>query len=154
MFLQSSNPKFEIHYGSGSRSRTYIFGFKVRRAASCTIPEEVAQTSVCVVTNRGWSEFIEYSMKRLAVTRQTEGCATRLCNLVAEEGVEPSSLDYRSSALALSYTAKRVLVDPTGLKPAPHGLKGRCSVTRAPDQYDLRFKISNFRLRIAEIKAI
>ena len=26
------------------------------------------------------------------------------------------------------------LVDPTGLKPAPHGLKGRCSVTRAPDQ--------------------
>jgi hypothetical protein len=27
-----------------------------------------------------------------------------------------------------------LLVDPTGLKPAPHGLKGRCSVTRAPDQ--------------------
>ena len=26
------------------------------------------------------------------------------------------------------------LVDPTGLKPAPHGLKGRRSVTRAPDQ--------------------
>ena len=31
----------------------------------------------------------------------------------------------------LSYTA---MVDPTGLKPALHGLKGRCSVTRAPDQ--------------------
>ena len=31
----------------------------------------------------------------------------------------------------LSYTA---LVDPTGLKPAPHGLKGRRSVTRAPGQ--------------------
>ena len=26
------------------------------------------------------------------------------------------------------------MVDPTGLKPAPPGLKGRCSVTRAPDQ--------------------
>ena len=31
----------------------------------------------------------------------------------------------------LSYTA---MVDPTGLKPAPHGLKGRRSVTRAPGQ--------------------
>ena len=26
------------------------------------------------------------------------------------------------------------MVDPTGLKPAPHGLKVRCSVTRAPGQ--------------------
>ena len=26
------------------------------------------------------------------------------------------------------------MVDPTGLKPAPHGLKGRCSVARAPDR--------------------
>ena len=32
----------------------------------------------------------------------------------------------------MSYTAK--VVDPTGLKPAPHGLKGRRSVTRAPGQ--------------------
>ena len=51
--------------------------------------------------------------------------------LVAVEGIEPTSLDYQSSALPLSYTA---MVDPTGLKPAPHGLKGRCSVTRAPGQ--------------------
>ena len=29
------------------------------------------------------------------------------------------------------------MVDPTGLKPAPHGLKGRRSVTRAPGQKDL-----------------
>src|SRR5580765_4644345 len=35
----------------------------------------------------------------------------------------------------LSYTAR--LVDPTGLKPAPHGLKGRRSVTRAPGQNEL-----------------
>jgi hypothetical protein len=26
------------------------------------------------------------------------------------------------------------MVDPTGLKPAPHGLKGRRSVSRAPGQ--------------------
>ena len=51
--------------------------------------------------------------------------------LVAAEGIEPSSLDYRSSALPLGYTA---MVDPAGLKPAPHGLKGRCSVARAPDR--------------------
>ena len=51
--------------------------------------------------------------------------------LVAVEGIEPTSLDYQSSALPLSYTA---MVDPTGLKPAPHGLKGRCSVARAPGQ--------------------
>ena len=30
--------------------------------------------------------------------------------------------------------AGKLLVDPTGLKPAPYGLKGRRSVTRAPDQ--------------------
>src|SRR6266699_1628417 len=35
----------------------------------------------------------------------------------------------------LSYTAR--LVDPAGLKPAPHGLKGRRSVTRAPGQRGL-----------------
>ena len=51
--------------------------------------------------------------------------------LVAVEGIEPSSLDYQSSALPLGYTA---MVDPAGLKPAPHGLKGRCSVSRAPGQ--------------------
>ena len=85
---------------------------------------------------------------------------SKLDSLVAAEGVEPSSLDYRSSALPLSYTAKESkvaspmskvclrpidfglsrldsglkMVDPTGLKPAPHGLKGRRSVTRAPSQ--------------------
>ena len=51
--------------------------------------------------------------------------------MVAAAGVEPTSLDYQSSVLPLDYTA---LVDPTGLKPALNGLKGRCSVTRAPDQ--------------------
>src|SRR5690349_24884932 len=56
---------------------------------------------------------------------------SRKKSLVAVTGVEPMSLDYRSSALPLSYTT---LVDPTGLKPALHGLKGRCSVTRAPGQ--------------------
>src|SRR5258708_25068296 len=64
--------------------------------------------------------------------------------LVAVEGIEPTSLDYRSSALPLSYTAR--VVDPTGLKPAPHGLKGRRSVTRAPGQEDFRFPIFDCRL--------
>ena len=46
----------------------------------------------------------------------------------------------------LSYTA---LVDPTGLKPAPHGLKGRCSVTRAPGQnIGCGGRIRTFDLRI------
>jgi hypothetical protein len=68
--------------------------------------------------------------------------------LVAVEGIEPTSLDYQSSALSLSYTA---MVDPTGLKPAPHGLKGRCSVARAPGQEDCRLSISNCRLRIRQL---
>lgn len=54
--------------------------------------------------------------------------------LVAVEGIEPTSLDYQSSALAVEL--HREVVDPTGLKPAPHGLKGRRSVTRAPGQQD------------------
>jgi hypothetical protein len=44
----------------------------------------------------------------------------------------------------LSYTAR--LVDPTGLKPAPHGLKGRRSVTRAPGQQHFRSPIFDCRL--------
>ena len=35
------------------------------------------------------------------------------------------------------------LVDPTGLKPAPHGLKVRCSVTRAPGQ-QAKFRVSSW----------
>ena len=38
------------------------------------------------------------------------------------------------------------MVDPTGLKPAPHALKGRCAVTRAPGQEHFRF--FDFRLPI------
>src|SRR5437016_6805262 len=64
--------------------------------------------------------------------------------VVAVEGIEPTSLDYQSSALAVEL--HREVVDPTGLKPAPHGLKGRRSVTRAPGQKDwLWRKDSNLR---------
>ena len=64
--------------------------------------------------------------------------------LVAVEGIEPTSLDYQSSALAVEL--HREVVDPTGLKPAPHGLKGRRSVTRAPGQNNwLWRKDSNLR---------
>jgi hypothetical protein len=71
---------------------------------------------------------------------------SRIVNIkivVAAAGVEPAFLDYQSSVLPLDYTA---LVDPTGLKPAPHGLKGRCSVARAPDQKWLWRKDSNLRV--------
>ena len=44
----------------------------------------------------------------------------------------------------LSYTA--TVVDPTGLKPAPHGLKGRRSVTRAPGQQHFQLAIFDCRL--------
>ncbi len=62
------------------------------------------------------------------------------------EGIEPTSLDYQSSALAVEL--HREVVDPTGLKPAPHGLKVRCSVTRAPGQdiADFRFQIADWSL--------
>ena len=53
----------------------------------------------------------------------------------------------------LSYTAR--LVDPTGLKPAPHGLKGRRSVTRAPGQKDwLWRKDSNLRMAGLTIRCL
>ena len=41
--------------------------------------------------------------------------------------------------------SKLSLVGPAGLKPAPHGLKGRYSVTRVPGQY-----IADFQLPIAD----
>lgn len=82
------------------------------------------------------------------------------------EGIEPTSLDYRSRALPLSYTAKlgvrrqalrdaalQSLVDPTGLKPAPHGLKIRRSVTRAPSQEHFQLPISDCRL-VARISLV
>src|SRR3989442_15753177 len=64
--------------------------------------------------------------------------------LVAVEGIEPTSLDYQSSALAVEL--HREVVDPTGLKPAPHGLKGRRSVTR--DSGSITFSIFDCRLPI------
>src|SRR6266849_863966 len=53
----------------------------------------------------------------------------------------------------LSYTAR--LVDPTGLSPAPHGLKGRRSVTRAPGQKDwLWRKDSNLRMAALTVRCL
>jgi hypothetical protein len=48
------------------------------------------------------------------------------------------------------------VVGPTGLKPAPHGLKGRCSVTRAPDQEDgwLWRKDSNLRMAALTVRCL
>src|SRR6185369_13745358 len=47
------------------------------------------------------------------------------------------------------FVQRPAMVDPTGLKPALHGLKGRCSVTRAPDQEPFQLPISDCRLRKA-----
>jgi hypothetical protein len=54
---------------------------------------------------------------------------------------KPRLAIFQSSIKNLKSQIKNDLVGPTGLKPAPHGLKGRCSVTRAPDQDidDFRF---------------
>ena len=41
----------------------------------------------------------------------------------------------RADQVSFAATCPKCLVDPTGLKPAPHGLKGRRSVTRAPGQH-------------------
>jgi hypothetical protein len=74
-------------------------------------------------------------------------------SLVAVEGIEPTSLDYQSSALAIEL--HREVVDPTGLKPAPHGLKGRRSVTRAPGQQEwLWRKDSNLRMAGLTIRCL
>ena len=61
------------------------------------------------------------------------GQSKYLCDLAAGEGVEPSTSESKSEVLPVT-PSRNELVDPTGLKPAPHGLKGRCSVSRAPGQ--------------------
>jgi hypothetical protein len=73
--------------------------------------------------------------------------------LVAVAGIEPTSLDYQSSALAVEL--HREVVDPTGLKPAPHGLKGRRSVARAPGQKNwLWRKGSNLRIAALTVRCL
>jgi hypothetical protein len=39
------------------------------------------------------------------------------------------------------------LVDPAGLKPAPNGLKVRCSVTRVPGQ-QIKFRVPSFKFQV------
>ncbi len=50
--------------------------------------------------------------------------------------------------------SRNELVDPTGLKPAPHGLKGRCSVSRAPGQDWLWRKDSNLRMAALTVRCL
>ena len=128
--------------GCGRRSRTFIFEFKARRVAAYTIPQKSRSF--------GALGFEPRTLRLSGATDRLQGdCLTipypLSIELVAVEGIEPTSLDYRSSALPLSYTAK--VVDPTGLKPAPYGLKGRRSVTRAPGQQsEFRVWSSEFRV--------
>lgn len=72
--------------------------------------------------------FRDRQLARLADSAKVES---------AREGSNLRPLDYRSSALsALSYapqfeTKRLEEVDPTGLEPAPNGLKVRCTAARA-----------------------
>ena len=118
--------------GCGRRNRTFSFGFKARRVAGYTIPQQHCRLPI-----------FDCQLKTRMDGQSAIGNRKSAMSLVAAEGIEPSSLDYRSSALPLSYTAK--VVDPTGLKPAPHGLKGRRSVTRAPGQEHFRLPIADCR---------
>lgn len=111
--------------GCRRRSRTFGFGVKVRRVAVYTIlqkdsghwesnPEPCASPALTPLIRRllyrlsyaplSWSRRKDSNLRRSIIDR----VHCRLC-----------------------YTA---MVDPAGLKPAPHGLKGRCSVARAPDR--------------------
>ena len=64
--------------------------------------------------------------------------------LAPGEGFEPPFSSSKPDVLPIALSRKR-MVDPAGLKPAPRGLKGRRSVTRAPDQ-----DIADFLLPIAD----
>jgi hypothetical protein len=61
-----------------------------------------------------------------------ENCELRYCEL---RNIEKIAARTTVPDSAIPQIAIFILVDPAGLKPALHGLKGRCSVTRAPDQY-------------------
>ena len=69
--------------GCGRRSRTFIFGFKARRVASYTIPRRTA------LPQKSCLAFLP---------QEAQNCPQKL---VAVEGIEPTSLDYQSSALAV-----------------------------------------------------
>ena len=100
-------------------------------------------------------------MSKVCLAENDFGLSTFV--LVAAEGVEPSSLDYREGSAVELHRGKRVqslkskvqslpgwkmtldfgpwtldlvLVDPTGLEPAPYGLKVRYSATRVPGHYE------------------
>ena len=77
----------------------------------------------------------------------------RLRTLAAGEGVEPSSSRSKSEVLPVTLS-RNLLVDPTGLKPAPHGLKGRRSVARAPGQKWLWRKDSNPRMAALTVRCL
>src|SRR5436190_21168320 len=120
--------------GCERRSRTFIFEFKARRVAGYTIPQKHCRFLIAdcrLVSNaRSQLEIGNWQSKM---------------RVVAVEGIEPTSLDYQSSALA--FELHREVVDPTGLKPAPHGLKVRRSVTRAPGQQE-KFRVWSSEFRV------
>ena len=83
-------PYGTIGFGYGRRSRTFNFEFKARRVASYTIPQNIADCQLPIEKQQdAWSGQSAFSNRQLAMT------------MVAVEGIEPTSLDYQSSALAV-----------------------------------------------------
>jgi hypothetical protein len=78
--------------GCGRKSRTFIFEFKARRVAGYTIPQKHCRLSI-------FDGRLKITDLRLPASRQF-GNQKSAMTLVAVEGIEPTSLDYQSSALA------------------------------------------------------
>ena len=82
-----------LESGCGRRSRTFIFEFKARRVAGYTIPQRHCR--FVIADCRLKSQTVRYLANwQLAIGRST-------MFLVAVVGIEPTSLDYQSSALAV-----------------------------------------------------
>ena len=85
-----------LKFGCGRRSRTFIFGFKARRVAGYTIPQE----RMTGHWNSNPDPRADLALKSL-IRRLLYQLSYTPSKLVAVEGIEPTSLDYQSSALAV-----------------------------------------------------
>src|SRR2546421_2895187 len=85
--------------GCGRRNRTFIFEFKARRVAGYTIPQRHCRflISDCRLKSH------DARCRQLAIGNQKSAMS-----LVAVEGIEPTSLDYQSSALAVELHREKV----------------------------------------------
>jgi hypothetical protein len=97
-----------------------------------------------VPSSRVWSRWEESNRRLSIISRALYRWATpREWSWVLGLGSLEDEQSRAWPKVQSQKTQDQFLVDPTGLKPAPHGLKGRRSVTRAPDQNYFRLKILN-----------